>query len=819
MPPFAVPLDGGRAWAEQRMRLIRSVGVGRIAAMLLLSGVLLLSACDKPKQREAEFLAQGKSLYESGDLVKASLQFKNAAQINPAGREAQYYLGLIAERQGDVGAAAGFFRKAAAADPSDFDANLKAGQYALMTNDPVTARTYANQLIKGAANKPEGHNLMAAALMLQGDVEAAAKEATTALNLDPKNVDSLILLAGKAARGGKSDEALSIIDRGLADKPESLELLLLKLKIMFDQGRSADVEAVLRQLVTVDPKNPAYVIDLANQLAQRDRFDEADAIFQKAIAANAGSDALVTAYAGFLANQKNVDEAISRIKTLIGTAQSQPRYQFLLEQLYLRAKRFDEATALMSELQQRSGAVLGDRLRAQVELARIDLLQGNAKKALEQLNSVLTEDPLNEGAFLLRSIIKLNDSDLDGAIADAKSVLHGDIKSADAYRILGKAYAASGDAELAISAYRNLLRLTPTEVDARLELAGLLANKSPQDAIDQIDAAIALRPDDARLKIGKAKFLIQTGAVDKGELLAQEMINHPEFSGVGHQIAGEAALARADYSLAVSELQKAASSGIPFADVGEPMVKAYMRAGKPAEAEKLLQDQLAKEDKDAAPLILLASIRMQGGKLAEAEELLQRAITMQPDRSTSYLELGRVLTVQRRFKEAVDVLSNAAAKFPNDPDIALFSAIADDTAGNFDAAKAGYERILAKAPAHPIAANNLAALIADFWPQDSKALDRARQLAERFRNTNSPMMLDTLGWVLFRQGNVDDAAIVLQKSISIDASNQQAQYHLAMALKTKGLAEKAREAFTKALAGTPEYRGLEEARKEAAILK
>ena len=115
-------------------------------------------------------------------------------------------------------------------------------------------------------------------------------------------------------------------------------------------------------------------------------------------------------------------------------------------------------------------------------------------------------------------------------------------------------------------------------------------------------------------------------------------------------------------------------------------------------------------------------------------------------------------------------------------------------------------------------ANNLAALIADAFSSDAKELDRARQLVEQFRNASDPLLIDTLGWVLVRQGSYEDATILLAKASSLAPTNQQIAFHYAMALKGKGLQAKAKEALAKALAGTPDYRGLDGAKALATAL-
>ena len=55
--------------------------------------------------------------------------------------------------------------------------------------------------------------------------------------------------------------------------------------------------------------------------------------------------------------------------------------------------------------------------------------------------------------------------------------------------------------------------------------------------------------------------------------------------------------------------------------------------------------------------------------------------------------------------------------------------------------------------------------------------------------------------------------------MTLQPDNQQAQYHYAVAMSLKGLDDLARAAMLKALAGDPDFRGIEDARQLAATLQ
>jgi tetratricopeptide (TPR) repeat protein len=794
-----------------------------------IAAMLLLAACDSPEEREAAYLKSGKELYEGGELSKAAIEFRNALKINPTGVEAKYFTALIYERKGNVPRAISAFQEVALQDPNNRAVQLKLGQYALMNSDAAQASDRADKLIALDSNQPDGHTMKGAALLMMGKLPEAEAEARAALALKPHDEDATIVLASQRARQKKFDEAEAIIKEALDANPKSVPLLGFKLKLLADQKRKTEVEQVLRQLIELDPTNPGHVVLLASELTAVGRLPEARDEFRRAIAVNKDSQPLLAAYADFLEKHVGTDQAIDEAKQLAGQYKGNALYSFLLARLYIKANRLDEADALLKKLVEdleRSS----DKLDAQVELARITLLRGDQQGALDQLATILKSDSKNQSALTLRAGIRLKDGKFDESIADARAILSDSPTSTAALAILAKAYTATHEEELAIGALRNLARVLPTNVEVHKQLAGLLVMRAPDEALKALDAAIALSPGDAELRAQKAQVFIYTKRWDQGEVIGKDLAANKETAALGHQILGEAALARQDFPVAITELQTAIDRGRSFSVVGPKLMEAYRLSGQPVTAartgtedpnpaEQLLLDRLAKDPKDPDALALLSEQRENRGDLDAAKDLLRQAIEVKPDVRNPYLNLARIQKNEGKLKEAADTLQLASARFPDDSLVQESLAIGYELMQDYDAAKLAYENVLAKWPNDIVAANNLAMLIADVWPTDKAALDRARVLVEEFRNSNNPALIDTLGWVQVRLGNIDDAAIILKKAVSLQPDNQQAQYHYAAAMSLKGLNDLARDAMGKALAGEPDFRGIEEAKQLATKLQ
>jgi predicted Zn-dependent protease len=78
---------------------------------------------------------------------------------------------------------------------------------------------------------------------------------------------------------------------------------------------------------------------------------------------------------------------------------------------------------------------------------------------------------------------------------------------------------------------------------------------------------------------------------------------------------------------------------------------------------------------------------------------------------------------------------------------------------------------------------------------------------------DNPLYADTLGWVLFSQGHVDQGLELLRRAAQQLPEEPQVRYHVGVALYKKGDFNGAAQELTKALAPKKEFDGVDQARK------
>jgi Flp pilus assembly protein TadD len=156
------------------------------------------------------------------------------------------------------------------------------------------------------------------------------------------------------------------------------------------------------------------------------------------------------------------------------------------------------------------------------------------------------------------------------------------------------------------------------------------------------------------------------------------------------------------------------------------------------------------------------------------------------------------------------------AKNPKDGRILMQQALLLERALEFKKALSAYEQIVALNPNFLPALNNGAYLIAEHGGDLDKALLMARKAAQL--SADNASVQDTLGWILFKRGDVTEAANILKQSAAKQTGIPDSQFHYAMSCYSSGETEAARVAFAKALSSGRDFRGKSEAQWRAETL-
>jgi tetratricopeptide (TPR) repeat protein len=202
---------------------------------------------------------------------------------------------------------------------------------------------------------------------------------------------------------------------------------------------------------------------------------------------------------------------------------------------------------------------------------------------------------------------------------------------------------------------------------------------------------------------------------------------------------------------------------------------------------------------NVVPALLRAATLLQThGSPAAAEELLDRLIEDEPQRAPEILtSRARMYAQTSDWPKALAVLQKGLTQYPDSVELRYAAASLYEDQGQVPAALNELTRIVKARPHDPAALNALGFTLADH----NKDLSRARKLIDQAYAAapRNAAILDSLGWVLFRQGRAAEALPYLSAAYEDDRDGDIAA-HLGEVLWQQGKHEEAERIWSEAIA-------------------
>ncbi|WP_280187312.1 tetratricopeptide repeat protein [Delftia sp. PS-11] len=311
----------------------------------------------------------------------------------------------------------------------------------------------------------------------------------------------------------------------------------------------------------------------------------------------------------------------------------------------------------------------------------------------------------------------------------------------------------------------------------------LLGQQRQAEARQQLEAIAADSPDYPEAWATLAGLQLQAGEIEKAQASAEQLGRLvPQIpAGVARSAA------QSQYYLLLAQVAE--------------------KQGRYAEADALLRRI------DDAPNLLSvqarrASLLARQGKLKEARALIEAV----PASGPSQQRLKRLAEVQLlrdagQHAQAYALQSQLQKQDPDDAELAYDTALLAERTGNFDDMEKLLRGIIARKPDFQHAYNALGYSFAERGIH----LQEAEQLVRKALDMSpgDPFITDSLAWVKFRQGNVQQALQLLEEAYAARPDVEIAA-HLGEVLWASGQQERAREIWRQGMASNPDNSTLRE---------
>jgi tetratricopeptide (TPR) repeat protein len=744
-----------------------------LLALVLGSG-LIFASCNKSTEKH---VARGEEYLQKRRFEEAVMEFRTAADIDKTSAKAHWGLARAYENLGQFYESIDALRQVTELDANNLEAKVKLGNYFLLSSPPQI---------------PETESLLA-------DIFAR----------DPNFIEGYVLKASLLTAQKKSEnEVLEVLNKAISLNPNRTETYLSLARFFIKTNKANEAEKAIQKGISVNPNAAVGYLEYGKFLDFTDRAGDAEAQFKKAVEVEPKSIEAGQSIAEFYLAQRQLDKAEQSFKNLVQIQQNSAEGKMDLANFYSQVGRADDAVKIFGEILQEKP----EYVRARYRLGEIYLDRKENAKVGEQVGELLKINDKDEEALMLRARASMQENKAEESVKDLEEILKKKPSQRNALFYMAQARLALGQIDQARAFIGDLEKYHPGFLKTNLlKIQASFASGESENA---------LRTANELLEAIKNTYPnVETNAQTLEDLRVRAL----SARGLAYLQLGKFAEARADLQAVQSFSPNSAAALVNLAKVG-------VAENKLAEASNLYQKALAADGKSFDALSGAVNVLSRQKQFAEAHARIDKTIrenasqndilpalhylksnvfTAEKNQSLAEAELKKAMAIdagylpafsayasllasRNQIGEAVEQYRKVIAKKPSASVFTLIGML-EDARGNTSEAEKNYRKALETEPETPIAANNLAWLIADKGGNLDEALHLAQSTVNK--NQNVAGYRDTLGWVYHKKGLHAPAVEQLKKAVALDeaearqsnsAVNQGYRQRLGMALASAG---------------------------------
>jgi tetratricopeptide (TPR) repeat protein len=459
--------------------------------------------------------------------------------------------------------------------------------------------------------------------------------------------------------------------------------------------------------------------------------------------------------------------------------------------------------------------------------------------ALESASLLLELEPESTLAREIISALLGTDNDLPKARGMLAGILERSANRGPILLQLGHLFGKFSDRAAVLEATRAIAARYPDMAESHygVGIAALHANDTAL-ALAEADKALAIRPSWDQGAILKAQVLRKSSSGEVIEFYRDFVARHPGSTEVRLQLGRELATERklgeareqfreaektapkdphAAYAIGLLSLQledyfEAQESFTRSLKLGHREPAAiYLGMGQAAEGLKRIDEAIGwyqkvdSGDWVRAQLKIATLIARQQG-LASGREYLHRiAPRTAADRIQIVQVEAQLLRDAKAWRDTYDLLTTAVRAHPESYELMYDRAMAAEKIDRIDVLESDLRNVIRMKPDYAHAYNALGYTLAE----KTDRLNEARELIEKAYKLSpeDPFIMDSLGWVHYRLGNMMEALRYLQHAYGARPDPEIAA-HLGEALWKSGQREEAQKVWRAALTENPDHETL-----------
>jgi tetratricopeptide (TPR) repeat protein len=372
---------------------------------------------------------------------------------------------------------------------------------------------------------------------------------------------------------------------------------------------------------------------------------------------------------------------------------------------------------------------------------------------------------------------------------------------------VAQAASAAGNEAAALEAIRRAQAMRPDWEVAAIYEAQLLQKTSPAEAAKRLGEFVEKNPGSREARISYARVLVLDKRFPEARKQFEALLaGNPGNAEVVYAV-GLLAFQLKDYPIAEENMKRLLGMGYR-----DPNGVRYV-LGQIAEEQKQWPqavkwyDSIVDGDQVIPARVRSAGAIAKQGKVDEARAFLQRVSDENPDERVQLtVAEAQLLRDANRHRDAYEVLGKALKEEPEQPELLYDYALTAEKLERFDVLESNLRKLIQVRPDHAHAYNALGYSFADRntrLPEARKLVEKALELAPE-----DYFIVDSLGWVQYREGNLKAAVETLRRAYA-GRPDAEIGAHLGEVLWVSGRRDEADKIWQESLKSAPENETLQ----------
>lgn len=443
-----------------------------------------------------------------------------------------------------------------------------------------------------------------------------------------------------------------------------------------------------------------------------------------------------------------------------------------------------------------------DSAKARQAQSSLYVLANRLDDLAPQLGTLLEQDPPNLGNNLMqlnRLLVRHADKQAVARLVDRLAAPYDNVP--EAHFAMAQAAANAGDYLRALNEAEKSLLLRPDWEAAALVRAQLQARQSVPTAIDSLSGFVGRNPAAADARLTLARLLISEKSYNEARVHFDRLLgDYPDNPEVIYPVA-MLALQQGDAATGRRHLEKLLKTDFPDKNAIHFFLGQLDEEQAEPDAALLNYRLVSGGEQLVAARLRAAQILQRQGRQEEARELFHDAGASAAEKTQLLLAEAQMLRDSGHEKEALALLESALARQPDNLDLLYEVAMLADRLGKHELLERRLKHLLVLKPDHAQGLNALGYS----WAERNVNLGEAERLIAKAVQLapEDPYIMDSMGWVQYRQGKLALAQKTLERAYGIRADPEIAA-HLGEVLWIRGHQDEARQLLQDAIRKNPD---------------